>query len=161
MVLGNKIKHIVCVILLGLLIGTTLIVFLAEFCELLSLIGIISNRIYLFVNTGIGLVLLWLLIISIAIFIIRRKNDRWLIHRIILLIISCILLVVFLYIDSAMDNYLYERLLYLFGGNRVIGSSQEEYALPILFGVVYPIIFLFCYVSYITMKSLKLLKYKH
>ena len=154
MVLGNKIGHIAYMILLGLLTGTILITFLAEFCELLSLIGIISNRIHLFVNSEIGFVLLWLLFILITIFIIRKKNNRWLIHRVILLLISCILLVVFLCIDSAMNNYLYERLLYLFGGDQFIGSSREKYALPILLGVIYPIIYLLCFILYITMKGL-------
>lgn len=160
MVLGNKIGHIAYMILLGLLTGTILIVILAEFCELLSLIGIMNNRTYLFVNSEIGFTLLWLLIILITIFIIRKKNNRWLIHRIILLFTSCILLFLFLCIDSTLNNYLYERLLYLFGGNRLIGSSREEYAFPILLGVVYPIICLLCFVLYITTKSLKLLKHK-
>ncbi len=152
MVLGNKIEHIAYMILTGLLSGIVVVIFLSEFCELLNLIGGLNNRIYLFINSGIGFSLLWLLITLIAIFIIRKKNNRWLIHRITLLLMSCILLVVFLCIDSAMNNYLYEKLLYLFGGNRTIGSSREEYALPILLGVVYPIIYSFCFALYIILR---------
>lgn len=153
MVLGNKIGHLAYMILTGLLNGTVVVIFLSEFCELLNLIGGLNNRIYLFINSGIGFSLLGLLIVLIAIFVIRKKNNRWLIHRIILLLISCILLVVFLCIDSAMNNYLYERLLDLFGGNRSVGSSREEYALPILLGVVYPIIYSFCFASYIILRK--------
>lgn len=148
MVLGNKIEHITYMILTCLLNGTIVAIFLSEFCELLNLIGGLNNWIYLFINSEIGLSLLWLLIVLIAIFIIRKKNNRWLLHRIILLLMSCILLVVFLCIDSAMNNYLYEKLLYLFGGNRAIGSSREEYAFPILLGVVYPIIYSSCFALY-------------
>lgn len=144
--MGNKVKQIVCLALVSLL-SSTIASYFGIF-ELSILMGCVGKWMSLYTNSEIGLLMSWLIIVFLIAFVWRKKSSRWLITRALLGIAASVLLVAFLKVDAAANNYLYKVPLHLFGGDRYTGSSGEAYVFPILLGVVYPIIISFCFALY-------------
>lgn len=146
--MGNKVKQIACLVLVSLLSGTIASCCYFGICELSIQIGCVGKWMSLYTNSEIKLLISWLIIVFLIAFVWRKKSSRWLITRALLGIAASVLLVAFLKVNAAANNYLYKALLHLFGGDRYTGSSKEAYAFPILLGVVYPIIISFCFALY-------------
>lgn len=147
-------KRSVCLGIVSLLSGTIASCCYFGICSLLIQVGCVGKWMRLYTNSEIGLLTSWLFIVFLIVFFWRKKSSKWLIAKALLGITSSILLIAFLYVDTAANNPAYRVLLHLFGGEKYTGSSREAYAFPILLGVVYPIIISFCFALYTVLNKL-------